>query len=150
MHHAGKFFRNQFLFLFAGLIALAVPLSEASDGARVSGSYQIVQKTNIGSQTRVRVQLRLTNNETSELHIQRLILWDFSHPQKGGTQPCAILLAAGVSVETTQEFTIPRAEYELWTRGGRPRLVIEVQSSGGRTIAEAVRLDREFKGKAER
>ena len=59
-----------------------------------------------------------------------------------------MVLAAGASTGTTQEFTIPRAEYELWTRGARPRLVVELQSARGRTTAEAVRLDR-IKGKAE-
>jgi len=149
MHSTANILRNRLLFLIAGLFVLAVPFSQATDASRLSGSYQVVQKTDLGSQTRVRLQLRLTNHGARELHIQRLTLWDFSHPHKGGTQPCTIVLGAGASIGTTQEFTIPRAEYELWTRGTRPRLVVEVQSSRGRTAAEAVRLDREIKGKAE-
>lgn len=149
MHSTAKILRIRSLFLFAGLLVLAVPLSQATDAFRLSGSYQVIEKTDLGSQTRVRLQLRLTNHGPNELHIQRLTLWDFSHPHKGGSQPCTIVLGAGASIGTTQEFTIPRAEYELWTRGTRPRLVVEVQSSRGRTAAEAVRLDREFKGKAE-
>lgn len=149
MHRTGNILRNRLTFLIAGLLMLAVPFSQASDASRISGSYQVVEKTDIGSQVRVRLELRLTNHGQRELHIQRLTLWDFSHPHKGGSQPCTIVLGSDASASTTQEFTIPRAEYELWTRGTRPRLVVEMQSSRGHTTAEAVRLDRELKGKAE-
>jgi hypothetical protein len=149
MHRTGNILRNRLTFLIAGLFVLAVPFSQASDASRISGFYQVVEKTDIGSQTRVRLQLRLINHQKHELRIQRLTLWDFSHPRKGGSQACTIVLGAGASVGTIQEFTIPRAEYELWTRGTRPRLVVEMQSARGRGAGEAVRLDREFKGKAE-
>jgi len=149
MHYTAKIVRNSLLFIFAGIFVLTVPLSQAGDGSLMSGSYRVVQKTDVGSRTRVRIQLRLTNHGASELHIERLTLWDFSHPPEGGTQPCRIVLGPGASVTTTKEFTIPRAEYELWIRGARPRLVVEVRSSRGRISAEAVRLDREAEGKAE-
>lgn len=148
MHRIIKIVRNRLVFVF-GLLILAVPFSDAAGASRLSGSYQVIQKTDLGSQTRVRLQLRLTNHGANELRIQRVTLWDFSHAYRGGTQTLAIVLRADSSAGMTQEFTIPRAEYELWTRGGRPRLVVEVQSSRGRTVAEPVRLDREFKGKAE-
>jgi hypothetical protein len=147
MHHTVKFARNRLVFL-VGLLILTVPFSDASGASRLSGSYQVVQKTDLGSQTRIRLQLRLTNRGSNELRIQRLTLWDFSHAYRGGMQRLAIILRAGASAGTTQEFTIPRAEYELWTRGTRPRLVVELQSAHGRTTAEPVRLDR-VKGKAE-
>lgn len=146
MHHKLNIVQNRLVFL-VGLLILSVPFAQAAD-SRLTGSYQLVQKTELGSQTRVRLQLRLTNHGPNELRIQRVTLWDFSHAYRGGTQPCTIVLRAGASAGTTQEFTIPRAEYELWTRGTRPRLVVEVQASRGRTAAEAVRLDR-VKGKAE-
>jgi hypothetical protein len=152
MHRTAHVLRNSLLFLIVflivGIFLWAIPLSQAADASRISGSYQIVEKTDLGSQTRVRLQLRLTNYGQQAVHIQRLTLWDFSHPHKGGTQPCTVILAAGASTGTMQEFTIPRAEYELWTRGTRPRLVVEVQSAHGRPVAEAIRLER-VEGKAE-
>lgn len=146
MHRTSKIL---LLFLLVGLLPLAVPFSQAGDASRLSGTYRVLEKTDVGSQTRVRIQLRLTNREARQLHIERFTLWDFSHPHQGGTRPCAVVLNAGASVETTQEFLIPHAEYELWARGTRPRLVVEVESSHGRTVAQPVRLAAEFKGKAE-
>jgi hypothetical protein len=146
MHHTVNIVQNRLVFLI-GLLILSVPFANAANVSRLSGSYQVVQKTDVGSQTRIRLQLRLTNRGPSELRIQRVTLWDFSHAYRGGTQPLAIVLRAGASADAIQEFTIPRAEYELWTRGTRPRLVVELQAAHGRTTAEPVRLDR-VKGKA--
>lgn len=149
MHCTVNILRNRLIFLIAGSFVLAIPFSQASNASRISGSYQVVEKTGMGSQVHVRLQLRLTNHGQRELRVQRLTLWDFSHPHKGGSQACKLVLGSGASVRTIQEFTIPRAEYQLWTRGTRPRLVVELQSARGRTVAEAVRLDGEFTGKAE-
>lgn len=148
MHRTVNIFRNRLIFLIAGVFVLVVPFSQASDASRISGSYRLIEKTDLGSQVRVRLELRLFNHGSPELHIQRLTLWDFSHPHRGGSQACKIVLGAGASVSTTQEFTIPRPEYELWKRGTRPRLVVEVQSARGRSSAETIRLDCEFQGKA--
>lgn len=135
-----------YLFVIAGLFVLALPLAQGSDASRVSGSYQVLSKTELRPQIRVRLQLHLTNHEGYELHIQRLTLWDFSHP--GGTQTCSIVIQSGTSVYTTQEFTVPRPEYELWSRGARPRLVVDAQSPDGHKVTHVIRLERTTAGKA--
>jgi len=71
-----------------------------------------------------------------------MTLWDFSHPDKGGTHACALTLHAHASAETTQEFTIRRPEYESWRRGLRPRLVLEMAAPGRAKSTAVVRLDR--------
>jgi len=135
------------LFIAAAFLLLVMQVAVASDTSRVSGSYEVLSKTEVGPQTRVRLQLHLTNHESYELHIQRLTLWDFSHP--GGTQTCSIVVHAGASVDTTQEFTIPRTEYELWGRGARPRLVVDTSSPVGRKTTRVVRLERSTGRKAD-
>jgi hypothetical protein len=120
---------------------------QASDVSQLSGSYQVVQKTDLGAQTHVRLQLRLTNHGQRPLHIQRLTLWDRPHADKGATQACSIVVLTGASADTTQEFTVPRSEYKLWRRGARPRLLLQVEAPGGRGITRVVRLDRVSGGK---
>ena len=148
-HMNCKNFRTcSYLLVVAGFLVLATSFSRASGAPPVSGSYQVVEKTNLGSQTRVRVQLHLTNHGQQALRIQRLTLWDLSHPGKGGTQACSIVIRAGGSTDTTQEFTIRRPEYEMWRRGTRPRLILEGQAPDGRKTIAVVRLDRASGGKA--
>lgn len=108
----------------------------------VSGSYQVVQDKNLGSQMQIRMRIHLANHGPNNFSIQKMTLWDFSHPDKGGTRLCGLTLRAYVSAETTQEFTIPRLEYESWRNGMRPRFVLEMATPGGTKSTAVVRLDR--------
>lgn len=138
-----------YLLVVAGFLGFAPGFARASGAPPVSGTYRVVQRAELGSQLRVRLQLHLTNHGQRELHIQRLMLWDLSHPDKGGTQACSIVVHAGGSADTMQEFTLRRQEYEMWRRGTRPRLVLEVKAPGGRKTTEAVRLNPVRGGKAD-
>jgi hypothetical protein len=130
----------------AALFALGVQFAFASNPPLVSGSYEVLQNTDLGSQAQIRMRLHLVNHGPSDLSIRRMTLWDFSHPDKGGSHACAITLRAHASAETTQEFTIERPEYQLWQKGLRPRLVLRMGGPGNtlsRTRSTAVvRLDR--------
>jgi hypothetical protein len=130
------------------LFALWVQFGFASNSPLVSGSYEVVQNRALGFQTQIRLRIHLVNQGPSDLSIQRMTLWDFSHPAKGGSHACAVTIRAHASAETTQEFIIQRSEYLLWQKGMRPRLVLRTGVPGntaGRTITNntvVVRLDR--------
>ncbi len=136
-----------YLLVVAGLFMLMTRFAQASDVSQLSGSYQVIQKTDLGPQTHVRLQLHLTNHGQRPLHIRRLTLWDLPHADKGATQPCSLVVLTGASADTTQEFTIPRSEYTSWRRGARPRLLLQIEAPGGRGITQVVRLDRVSGGK---
>jgi hypothetical protein len=141
------------LIVILGVTICLPQVSRASDNRahsapQMSGAYRVIEKTDQGPQIRLRLQLRLINHGPSNLHIQRITLWD-RHPEKGATQACAIAIPAGHSADTTPEFTIAFQEYETWQRGSEPRLVLELQSPNGRKATEAVRLSRIAGGKAD-
>ncbi len=114
----------------------------ASNTPLVSGSYEIVQNRDLGSETQIRMRIHLVNHGPNNLAIRRMSLWDFSHPEKGGSQACALMLHAHASAETTQEFTMRRPDYESWRSGQRPRLVLEMAAAGSAKSTAVVRLDR--------
>jgi|SRR5208282_1966922 len=133
----------------AALFALGVQFALASNVPLVSGSYEILQNTNLGSQAQIRMRIHLVNHGPSDLSIQRMTLWDFAHPEKGGSHACVVTLRAHASAETTQEFTIEPPEYQLWQKGRQPRLVLRMAGPGSvtgrKTVAKSttvVRLDR--------
>jgi len=128
--------------LIVGLLALGVRSAPASNAPQVSGSYEVTQNKNLGSQTQVRIRIHLVNHGPNNLAIQRMTLWDFSHPDPGGSQACAVTLHARASADTTQEFTIRRPEYEMWQKGLRPRLVLQMSGPGSSKSTTVVRLDR--------
>jgi hypothetical protein len=134
-----------YLLLFSGifLAATAFPASARSaEQSRVSGTYEVVQRVETGAKAHIRVKLHLINHEPQTLHIQRLAFHDFASAAKGGSQSCSIVIAAQASLDTTQNFTIRREEYEMWKRGARPRLILELRNANGPSATEVVHLDR--------
>lgn len=128
-------------------LALPVEFAAASNpslAARpmVSGSYEVVQNTARGSETRLRVRIHLVNHGPSDLAIERITLWDLSHPERGGSRACALMVRAHASAETIQEFVVKRSDYRLWGRGSRPRLVLQTAVAGSAKSKAVVRLDR--------
>jgi hypothetical protein len=136
------------LLVLAGLFILTIGFADASDFSHLSGSYQVVGKTDVGSQTQVRLQLQLSNHGQRDLHVQRITLWNSPHHPGGRPQACSLLVHPGSSASTTQAFTMPRSEYRLWTSGARLKLLVAVEGPGGRKATELVRLDRISGGKA--
>jgi len=124
-----------------GLCVMSMPLAEASANQPLSGSYRAVHEWNAGDQVRVRLKIHLVSHKSRDLQIQRITLWDFAHPARGGTQACSVSLRAASSANTTQEFIIPRAQYELWKRGAHPRVVLEIAGPTGHFSTEVVRLE---------
>lgn len=122
-------------------LAFASQLCQGSDIQRLSGSYHVVQKTEIGPHNRVRLQLRLTNQGQSDIVIQRAALWDFSHPGREGVRACSLVLRAGSSVDTTQDFIVSRSKYESWRESHGPKLLLEVVLPSGRKTVEVVHLN---------
>lgn len=134
--------RYRWFFVVALLLAIEVQFAPASSAPLVTGSYQVVQDKDLGSQSQIRIRINLVNHGPSDLSIQRMTLWDFSHPNKGGSNACTVMLRAHASAETTQEFTIQRSEYQQWQRGLRPRFVLQMAGPGSAKSKAVVRLDR--------
>jgi hypothetical protein len=131
----------------AALLALTVQFALASSASLLSrpsltGSYEVVQSAVRGSQMQIRMRIHFVNHGPSDLSIQRLTLWDFSHPAKGGSHACAIALRSHASVDTIQEFTIQRSDSQMWQKGFRPRFVLQMAGAGSTKTKAVVRLDR--------
>ncbi len=124
------------------LFALGVQSALAKNAPLVSGSYQLVESKDLGSESQIQIRIHLVNHGSSDFSIQRMTLWDLSHADKGGTSACAVALRAHASAETTQQFTIRRSDYQSWQRGFRPRLVLQMAGPGRTKNRTVVRLDR--------
>jgi hypothetical protein len=134
-------FDGLLLLVIVGFAASGFALPPASAVPGVSGSYKIIQKTEKDGLVQVQLRLNLANRGAHDLHIQRITLWDLSHPSKGGTQVCSVIVHSAASASTTQEFTIPRAEFDLWKRGTKPRVVLNLATPDNRPSTVSVRLD---------
>jgi len=130
------------------LITLGVPTADAAN-VPISGSYEVIQQNNVGSQTKTLVRFHLTNRSQSPLSVQGILLFDFGYPPGGGTVSPSVILRPGVSQEISQELVIPQLQFEQWHRGVRPRVVLELRTSSGARISQAIRLEQFSAGKGE-
>jgi len=140
-----NFFR--WLLAIFGLLILPLSIALASSAPPLSGTYQVVRHTAIGDRVHVSLQVHLVNGETRDLHIDRMTLWDFSHPAKDSSATCSVMLHGMSSADAAGEFTIPREEYLLWKRGVRPRIVLGIAEPNGRRSSAVVRLNLAAGGK---
>lgn len=136
------------LLVLASLLVFTIGFANATDFSYLSGSYQVLRKTDLGSQMRVQLQLHLSNHGQRDLNIQRITFWGSARHPGGKPQACSVLVHPGSSVSTTQEVTMPRSEYRSWTSAKRLNLLVAVEEPGGRQATELVRLDRISGGKA--
>lgn len=136
------------LLVLAGFLVLTVGFAHASDSSRLSGSYRVLGKTEVGSETHLRVQLQLSNHGSRDLHIQEIAFWGPPHRHGGSPQACSLFVRPGSSASTKQEFTMLRSEYRRWTNAKRLNLLVAVEGPDGRKATELVRLDQISGGKA--
>lgn len=113
----------------------------------ISGSYEVMQKTDLGSQAKVLVRFHLTNHGTSPLSVQEVLVSDFAHPPSGGPVSPSVTLSPGVSQEISQELVIPQLQLERWHRGLLPRVILELKTASGARISQAIRLEQVSAGK---
>ncbi|MGB8007450.1 MAG: hypothetical protein WCF48_09980 [Terriglobales bacterium] len=137
------------LLALGGLFIFTIGFAQAGGPSHLSGSYKVVHKTDVGLQTRVRLQLQLANSGQHDLLVQRLTLVRSLHPDKVAHQTCSLTVHPGSSLSTTQEFTMLRSEYSQWSREKRITVLAAVEGPGGHRAVEVMRLDQISGGKAD-
>ena len=133
---------GRFLLAIAALFGLSVPLALANAAPAVSGTYQVVRKRLLGSQSQIQMRLHLVNHGSTAVLVQRITLWNLAHAERGGSTTCAVAVPAHASADTTVQFSIRRSDDKLWQKGFRPRLVLQMAGPGGMNSKAVVRLDR--------
>lgn len=123
------------------LFGLGTQCAYAS-GVPITGSYEVIEKTDLGSRTKVLLRLHLMNHNQGELYLRKIVLWDFGYPPCGAARASSIALHSGTSENVVQEFVIPRLQLEQWQRGLLPRVVLELQTTTGARITQALHLGR--------
>ena len=142
--------------LLSGVFAAPATRGQAPNGSRavrhnaVSGQYKLLEISDLGhGEVRATLLIRLSNHAESDLSIKGLELRG-SHraprstsAMKSHAPASASLKLAAHGVSTTkQEFTVSRAELELWKKGARPHLMITHQTGEAAATSTAVELTR--------
>jgi len=128
------------LSLLASLLLAGAAVQSA--GNELAGTYRVKQVTDLGSEVRVTLHIRLINNTSQNLVVTDLALRDLRRSGKAEAVPVGTSLQPREGATVEQEFVISRAEYERWSKGVRPALEVRLQPAGGREVRRAVYLAR--------
>lgn len=122
------------------ILLCLVTMAVRAAGNEVVGFYRVEQTTDLGSQVRVTLHIRLVNNTAQELAITKVALHDMQ--QRGGQAEVAAWarLEPRGATSVDNEFVISRAEYASWNRGVHPSLQVAFQPAGGREVVRTVAL----------
>ncbi len=126
-----KFIASLVCCALVSLFALGICSPRGVAGQLVSGVYKITQTTDLGTEVRVTMKIRLMNASDDRMFVTQVRLREFLPHGKATDEPVNVILEPHGSSEFTQEFTIAKQEYELWSRGARPHLGLKVQVAGG-------------------
>jgi hypothetical protein len=137
----------------AALLCLGVSALFASDSTRLSrsgsasnrsslsGSYEVLETSVLGSQSQVRMRLHIVNHGSSPVAIEKITLWTLAHPEPGSAQTVVLTIPAHASIDSVQSFTIRRSDHQAWRKGLRPRLVLQTAGSGNSKNQAMLRLE---------
>src|SRR5690349_15052815 len=108
------------------LLVLGICAPRGVAGQAVSGMYKVTETTDLGMRIRVTMQIRLMNSGEDRIFVTQVRLRSL-RPVQSAEEPASVALQPHASAEFTQEFTVAKREYELWSRGARPHLGLKVQ-----------------------
>ena len=108
------------------LLALGIYAPRGVAGQVVSGVYKVTEATDLGIEVRVTLQIRLMNSGEDRIFVTQARLRGFPHSGRSEDKPARVILGPHGSSEFTQEFTIAKQEYELWSKGARPHLGLKL------------------------
>jgi len=124
------------------LFALGICAPRGVAGPVVSGVYKVTDTTDLGPQIRVTMFIRLMNAGDDRIFVTQSRLHGPLHRGRSENKPEGVILEPHASAELTQDFTIAKQEYEMWSTGVRPHLSLRTQAGGGQETTMTLELMR--------
>ncbi len=125
------------MFFLATLTAFAF----AKDGRDFAGVYNVSDVVDQGDQTVLTLRLQVFNNSGSDVKAAVLTL-RHTTPQPdvlGKFQPVKLWRNHG-EVRLTQQFTVPKHEFEMWSKGTQPVLMVVYHDAKGQRFDRYVQM----------
>lgn len=118
-----------------------VPAGQATDGRDFAGFYEVSNVTDLGDTVRLTLTVRIFNYSDADLSGATITLQDSLQAATDyGSYPGSLSLADRESVRLTNEFTLPRTEYDRWQNGATPSLRIQHSDGAGNAVQRMIEL----------
>lgn len=114
--------------------------AENANNPHVLGSCAVVKTTSMGRDTQVELRVRIVNPGDQAVSVEKLTLLA-PGPAAANPLPAPIQVSAHSKQEMTQEFKIPTQQYQLWQKGMRAFLSVDMRTKEGTRSHKMIRLN---------
>ena len=122
------------------LLALGICSPRGVAGQILSGVYKVTETTDLVTQMRVTMHIRLMNAGGDRIFVNQARLRGPLHPGRSEDKAVGVILEPHGSAEFTQDFIIQKQDYELWSKGELPHLGLRMQVSGAAETTMTISL----------
>lgn len=125
------------------LLATATSMLLAAQSAhnpQVLGSCTVVKTTSMGQNTQVELRVRIVNSGEQAVSVEKLMLLA-PGPATAKPLQSPVQISAHSQQEMTREFKIPMHQYQLWQKGVRAFLIVEMRRNDGIRFHHVIRLN---------
>jgi hypothetical protein len=127
------------IFVSLMICALAGVPALAKDGRDFAGFYNVSNVVEQGDQMVITVRVQVFNN--SDADVKQAVLTLRQNPGPAlGTFPSVKLWRNHGEVRLTQQFVVPKHEFEQWHKGTQPALMVVTHDSTGQRYDRYVQL----------
>lgn len=124
----------------AGLAVLFLTLNvSAKNGRDFAGVYSVSNVVDQGNQMLLTLHVRVHNNSAADVKQAVLTLREFGGGPLGTFQPVKLWRNHG-EVHLTQQFIVPKREFESWHKGTQPELMVVTHDQSGQRYDRFVQL----------
>jgi hypothetical protein len=124
------------------VVLLGTVVLTAKDGRDFAGTYGFTDVQEQGDMVHLTLHLRLYNNSDADIKGAAVILREGpTGVSLRGSFPAVKIWLKSHGAQLSQEFTVPKREYEDWLRPpGQPNVVVIYQDANGQTWQRSAQL----------
>jgi hypothetical protein len=132
-----------YAFVLLATLFLIPTAGLAKDGRDFAGYYSLTGVTEQSSEVKLTLTVQIFNYSDSDIKQASLVLHESGHGMAvRGAFPAVKVFHDHTDVRLSQEFTVPREEYQRWQNGMVPRLMVHFMGANGIEQRRSIQLSR--------
>ena len=116
--------------------------TQVSATAFLSGTYKITEKTDLGTEIRLSVELNFRNSSDTPFTVSGVGLRSITVPGHMQNQATTVVVQPHSNSLLSLQFVMSKKDFSLWSIGPHQQFVVTLQSVGGKVVRANLPLRR--------
>lgn len=104
----------------------------ASPAPQLTGSYKMTASTDLGSETRISVELNFFNPADHAMTVTSVSLRSPLSPGHTVSVPASLTVQSHAKAQVTLQFVIPKQDFTAWSAGPHQLFLLKFQAAGAK------------------